>query len=138
MASPPFCATRSESRAGRCRLLLAGKVRPQRGGARLLPIEQLTPGSGDVRALQNQLRPQAAGIVLSLPDFIVNAGGVICAAVEYRGGSQVQAFATIEEKIRLTTQETRERARAGHLLPRAAAAEMVRGRITEAMRYRRR
>jgi glutamate dehydrogenase (NAD(P)+) len=26
-----------------------------------------------------------------LPDFIVNAGGVICAAVEYHGGSQAQA-----------------------------------------------
>ena len=55
--------------------------------------------------------------ILSLPDFIVNAGGVICAAVEYRGGSQAQAFAMIEEKIRLTTQETLERAQSGSAAP---------------------
>jgi glutamate dehydrogenase/leucine dehydrogenase len=80
---------------------------------------------------------QSRGI-LSLPAFVVNAGGVICAAVEYHGGSQSQAFATIEEKIRLTTQETLERARAGRLLPRQAATEMVLGRIAEAAQYRRR
>ena len=70
--------------------------------------------------------------------ILVNAGGVICAAVEHRGGSQAQAFTEIEEKIRLTTQETLERARAGRLLPRQAATEMVGGRIAEAARYRRR
>jgi glutamate dehydrogenase/leucine dehydrogenase len=76
--------------------------------------------------------------ILSLPDFIVNAGGVICAAVEYRGGSQAQAFAAIEEKIRLSTQDVLERARARHLPPREAATEMVRGRLAEAAQYRRR
>jgi glutamate dehydrogenase/leucine dehydrogenase len=76
--------------------------------------------------------------ILSLPDFIVNAGGVICAAVEYRGGSQAQALTAIEEKIRLTTQEMLEQARVRCLLPRQAAIEMVRGRIVEAMQYRRR
>ena len=40
--------------------------------------------------------------ILSIPDFIANAGGVICAAVEYHGGNQEQALATIEEKIRLS------------------------------------
>ncbi len=30
--------------------------------------------------------------VLVLPDFIANAGGVICAAVEYQGGTETQAF----------------------------------------------
>jgi hypothetical protein len=62
---------------------------------------------------------------------------VICAAVEYRGGTQAQAFTTIEEKIRLTTQETLERARTRGVPPRDAATEMVRGRIAEAAGYRR-
>jgi glutamate dehydrogenase/leucine dehydrogenase len=75
--------------------------------------------------------------ILSLPDFVVNAGGVICAAVEYHGGTQAQAFAAIEEKIRANVRETLERARAGRLLPRQAAVEMVRRRIDEAMGYRR-
>ncbi len=53
----------------------------------------------------------ARGIV-SVPDFVANAGGVICAAVEYHGGTQTQAFAAIEERIRSNTQEILERARA--------------------------
>jgi glutamate dehydrogenase/leucine dehydrogenase len=76
--------------------------------------------------------------ILSLPDFVVNAGGVICAAVEYHGGTQAQAFAAIEEKIRANTQEVLERAGAGSLLPRRAAIEMAESRIEEAMRYQRR
>jgi glutamate dehydrogenase (NAD(P)+) len=30
----------------------------------------------------------AARGLLLLPDFIANAGGVICAAIEYRGGTE--------------------------------------------------
>jgi len=38
--------------------------------------------------------------ILSIPDFIANEGGVICAAVEYHGGTQSTALVTIEEKLR--------------------------------------
>ena len=38
-----------------------------------------------------------------IPDFIANAGGVICAAVEYRGGTQKSAFDYIDERIRANT-----------------------------------
>jgi glutamate dehydrogenase (NAD(P)+) len=41
---------------------------------------------------------QARG-VLCIPDFIANAGGVICAAVEYHGGTRTQAFQAIEETV---------------------------------------
>jgi glutamate dehydrogenase (NAD(P)+) len=75
--------------------------------------------------------------ILSVPDFVANAGGVICAAVEYHGGTQAQAFAAIEERIRSNTRETLDRARAERLLPRQAAVRMARGRLEEAMRYRR-
>jgi glutamate dehydrogenase/leucine dehydrogenase len=75
--------------------------------------------------------------VVSVPDFIANAGGVICAAVEFHGGSEAQAFATIEEKIRANTEETLDRARKAGILPRDAAVEMARRRVTEAQRYRR-
>jgi glutamate dehydrogenase/leucine dehydrogenase len=74
--------------------------------------------------------------VLVLPDFIANAGGVICAAVEYHGGSETQAFATIAEKIGFNTREVLTRARDNKTLPRAAAVEMARGRVLEAMSYR--
>jgi glutamate dehydrogenase (NAD(P)+) len=74
--------------------------------------------------------------ILSVPDFVANAGGVICAAVEYHGGTQAQAFAAIEERVRSNTQETLERARAARILPREAATRMTRTRLEEAMRYR--
>jgi glutamate dehydrogenase (NAD(P)+) len=75
--------------------------------------------------------------VLSVPDFIANAGGVICAAVEYHGGSQSQAFATIEEKIRRNTREMLESARESGQLPRQAAEAMAEQRVRRAMALRR-
>jgi glutamate dehydrogenase (NAD(P)+) len=75
--------------------------------------------------------------VLVLPDFIANAGGVICAAVEYRGGSEAEAFAAIEEKIRANTTAVLDRAAPGKVLPRAAAGEVARMRVERAMQTRR-
>ncbi len=74
--------------------------------------------------------------VVSVPDFIANAGGVICAAVEYHGGTEAQAFAVIEEKIRENTRAVLTRARGSGLLPRAAAEELARARVVEAGTYR--
>jgi glutamate dehydrogenase (NAD(P)+) len=64
-------------------------------------------------------------------------GGVICAATEYHGGTQAQAFAAIEERIRANTRETFEHARTDRVPPREAATRMARSRIREAMCYRR-
>ena len=75
--------------------------------------------------------------VLSLPDFITNAGGVISAAVEYGGGTQGQVFAVIDEKVRENTKAMLERARATGSTPRAAAEEIAMARLREAQRYRR-
>jgi glutamate dehydrogenase (NAD(P)+) len=75
--------------------------------------------------------------ILSVPDFIANAGGVICAAIEYHGGTQAQAFAAIEERIRANTRETLERARADRVPPREAAVRMAGARVREAMGFRR-
>ncbi|MGE5268845.1 MAG: Glu/Leu/Phe/Val family dehydrogenase [Thiohalocapsa sp.] len=74
--------------------------------------------------------------VLVLPDFIANAGGVICAAVEYRGGTETSAFAAIDEKIRTNTHAVLERVAAG-ALPRAAAMALATARIERAMTARR-
>ncbi len=75
--------------------------------------------------------------VLSLPDFIVNAGGVICAAVEYHGGTQTLAFQTIEEKIRENTRAVLEAMRARNVSPRQAAVDLARQRVVSATGYRR-
>ena len=75
--------------------------------------------------------------VLCLPDFIANAGGVICAAVEYAGGTEAQAFAAIEEKISRNTAEVLDRAESANIRPREAAEQMARERVDAAMQYTR-
>lgn len=75
--------------------------------------------------------------VLSLPDFITNAGGVICAAMEYHGASETVAMQTIEEKIRKNITETLETATNNGLLPREAAVQLSRKRIAKAMELKR-
>ena len=75
--------------------------------------------------------------ILYVPDFIANAGGVICAAMEYQSASQSAAFATIEEKLRRNTQEVLETARREQIQPREAAMRMARKRIDRAMSFRR-
>lgn len=76
--------------------------------------------------------------VLSVPDIIANAGGVICASVEYHGGTQALAFQTIEEKIRANTERVLERAEQTGAPPREGALELAEERVRAAMRYRRR
>jgi len=63
--------------------------------------------------------------VMVVPDFIANAGGVISAAVEYHQGSEPQALAAIEDKIRRNTAEVLSRARAEATTPRGAATAMA-------------
>ena len=75
--------------------------------------------------------------ILNVPDFIANSGGVICASVEFHGGSETQAFALIEDRIRANTREVLDRARRMNSTPRHAAVEMARSRVLEAQGYRR-
>jgi glutamate dehydrogenase (NAD(P)+) len=75
--------------------------------------------------------------VLILPDFIANAGGVICAAMEYRGAGEKAAFDAIAEKIRRNVEELLGRARNGGVTPRQAAFEMAEERVRRAMNTRR-
>lgn len=75
--------------------------------------------------------------VLCVPDFIANAGGVICAAMEYHGAGQAAAFASIEEKLRRNTEQVLSTARRDNILPRQAAMHMAEERVRKAMSFRR-
>jgi glutamate dehydrogenase (NAD(P)+) len=75
--------------------------------------------------------------VLVIPDFIANAGGVICAAMEYRGATQAAAFAAIEEKIRANTNAMLDAARTKRVAPRQAALDLAITSVKQAMSYRR-
>ncbi|MDJ0650332.1 MAG: Glu/Leu/Phe/Val dehydrogenase [Xenococcaceae cyanobacterium MO_188.B19] len=74
--------------------------------------------------------------ILVVPDFIANAGGVICGAVEYRGGTRIMAFQAIEEKIRHNSTLVLEKAEQMGKLPRQVAVELAQQRIQKAMGYR--
>jgi glutamate dehydrogenase (NAD(P)+) len=79
----------------------------------------------------------AARGVLVVPDFVANAGGVICAAMEYHGATRGAAFDAIAEKIRANTAAVLERAAAGRMLPREAAEALALDGVRKAMRLRR-
>ena len=75
--------------------------------------------------------------ILSVPDFIANAGGVICAAVEYHDGTQEAALRTIAEKIRFNTEAVLAASKDQSILPRRAALDLAEKRLRKAMALRR-
>jgi glutamate dehydrogenase (NAD(P)+) len=75
--------------------------------------------------------------VLCLPDFIVNAGGVICAAMEYEHASESAAFEIIAEKIRRNTDEVLRDSKKRSVTPRQAALDLAVSRVRRAMEMRR-
>jgi glutamate dehydrogenase/leucine dehydrogenase len=74
--------------------------------------------------------------ILSIPDVVANAGGVICAAVELRGGTRDEAFRSITEKISANTAELLDRIDAT-TTPRQAALAMAQERLGMAAEYHR-
>jgi glutamate dehydrogenase/leucine dehydrogenase len=100
----------------RCRLVLQGANIP------------VTP--------EAEARLHARG-VLCVPDFIANAGGVLCAAVEYRGGTRRLAFDSIDERIRENTRHVLEDCARSGKLPRKAAVALAEARVRAAGRFRR-
>lgn len=107
--------------------------------------------AGNVGRLKTRLMPQGANIpctpeaeavlhargVLVVPDFIANAGGVICAAAEYRGGTERQAFDHIADRVRANTRLVLEASRRDANIPRAAALALAVDRVRAAMQTRR-
>ncbi len=75
--------------------------------------------------------------IICIPDFIANAGGVICASVEFHGGSEQSAFSAISEKISRNTTEVLRSATAQNVTPRAAANRIAAERVRAAMSLRR-
>lgn len=79
----------------------------------------------------------AARGILVLPDFIANAGGVICAATEFQHGTEAQAFRAIEEKIRANTHSVLDEVKRTNSTPRAAALSLAVTHVRRAMAMRR-
>ncbi|HET6953770.1 MAG TPA: Glu/Leu/Phe/Val dehydrogenase [Acidimicrobiales bacterium] len=75
--------------------------------------------------------------VLCLPDWVVNAGGVICASAEYAGEGRAGAFERIAQTIRENTVMVIERSTHEATLPRVVAEELALARVREALSFRR-
>jgi glutamate dehydrogenase (NAD(P)+) len=75
--------------------------------------------------------------VLCIPDFIANAGGVICAAMEYQGASEAAAMSIIAEKLTYNVHRVLDIVRSDNCLPREAAENMAHRRVRRAMGLRR-
>lgn len=75
--------------------------------------------------------------VLVVPDFIANAGGVICAAMELHGATETAALEAIAERVRRNTRQVLEDSRARRIPPRQAAVELAESRVRKAMALRR-
>jgi glutamate dehydrogenase/leucine dehydrogenase len=78
----------------------------------------------------------ARGVWL-VPDFIANAGGVICAAMELQGATEGAALSAVAERVRANTATVLARARATPCTPRAAAEALALERVQVAMATRR-
>lgn len=120
-----------------------------------IPCEIIVPAAGpdvinkdNVHGLHTRMVLQGANIpmtreaeaiasrkkgILTVPDFIANAGGVIMAAMEYARKSEKDAFEAISSKIKTNTATVLEKAKREDILPRDAAQEIARGRVLEAM-----
>jgi len=142
-----------------------GKVHDYPGGQIIppeslfaLPCDILVPaarpdviGSHNAGAIQARMILQGANIpiapeaekqlidrgICTLPDFIVNAGGVISTSVEYRHGSIAEAFGVITEKIQENCQQVLRLVKEEKLYPRSAAHRLAQARVREAMGYQR-
>ena len=75
--------------------------------------------------------------IVNVPDFVANAGGVICGSVEYHGGTKSAAFTEIEEKMKENTRAVLEKAKSENKISRFSALELAKERVLEAMSYRR-
>lgn len=104
--------------------------------ARLVKAKTIVAGANIPATEEAEAILHGQGILM-VPDFIANAGGVICAAMELAGGTASQAFAVIEERIRSNTRATLEDSFRRGVAPRKAAEDLAMARLREAMAYRR-
>lgn len=74
--------------------------------------------------------------ILSIPDFIANAGGVIMAAMEYAKKSEMEAFDAISNRIRKNTKLILDKSIAEKIPPRDAAESIAKERVLKAMSYK--
>lgn len=94
-----------------------------------------------IEGANNSITPQAEELlyqkgVITVPDFLANAGGVIGSYVEHKRGDEAEAFSTIESKIKKNTELVLEQALNRNLVPREVAKEISQQRLLDAIERR--
>jgi glutamate dehydrogenase (NAD(P)+) len=106
------------------------------GNADEVKAKLIASGANIAVTAEAEERLRARGVV-NVPDFIANAGGVICAAMEYHGSTQAAVFDEIRERIRSNTLEVLEASRRDDVCASHAAEQLSIDRIHSAMATRR-
>lgn len=104
--------------------------------AALLRARLVVPGANIAATAEAEAILHGRGVVV-VPDFIANPGGLICGAVEYRGGGEREAFAMIADKVASNTEAVLDRSARESRLPREVAEAMAVERVRRAMSTRR-
>ncbi|WP_020522356.1 Glu/Leu/Phe/Val family dehydrogenase [Catelliglobosispora koreensis] len=106
------------------------------GNADRVLAKVVLPGANIAVTESAELTLHKRGI-LCMPDFLANAGGVICAWAEYRGSDKTQALSTIDGRIRANSAELLDRMRLSDGTPRHAANAMAWQRLAAARELKR-
>jgi len=73
---------------------------------------------------------------ISVPDFVANAGGVIAGIIDRTGGTEEEAFKTVEERITSITREVVSTALKEGINPKAVALRIAKEKVMKAIKRR--
>lgn len=104
--------------------------------AALVRARLVVPGANIAATADAEAILHGRGVIV-VPDFISNPGGLICGAVEYRGGGEREAFAMIADKVASNTEAVLDRSARESRPPREVAVAMAEQRVRRAMVTRR-
>jgi len=121
----------------------------------LLPVDVLVPGArpdvinkGNAHKVKAKLissganlpvTPEAEEIlfrrgIISVPDFVANAGGVIAGIIDRTGGTEEEAFETVEGRITSITREVVSTALKERVNPKAVALKIAKEKVMKVIK----
>jgi len=74
--------------------------------------------------------------IISVPDFVANAGGVIAGIIDRTGGTEEEAFKTVEEAITSITREVVSTALKEKINPKAVALRIAKEKVMKEIERR--
>ncbi|MEM4172736.1 MAG: Glu/Leu/Phe/Val dehydrogenase [Candidatus Caldarchaeum sp.] len=103
---------------------------------KLLPHTKVLVEAANIPTTPAGERILLDGGVWIIPDFVANAGGVIGSFVEYKGGTELDAFELIKYKISSNVKMVLSESDQSKKPPRSVALEVAKARVKRAMLLR--